>query len=333
MICLNNKYSTTKLLTDKKPKDCPLNLPENTDRKGEGGLRTKGYFKKSYSDKPLISIVTVVYNGEKFLEEAIESVLNQKYDNIEYIIIDGGSSDRTVDIIKKYEDKIDYWVSEPDEGQSDAFIKAFSISQGEWLTWLNGDDLLLAGAINELVKTAQKYPFVTCFTGNIIWTTADKIIIECRKGEKWNNFLPKLGILNVYGPTTFFKKSLYNSVKGINKNLHYKMDTDLWWQFYVSSSKFMRLHNYTWLLRVHENAKTTAQYFKDNASYDENHSSRIRMRQEDDIINKQYRKNISNFGKIYLSILRGVSLPYLSSLWDTIYYKDKYYTDIFKGKK
>ena len=102
-------YSTTQLLTKEIPvlKDSTedkletvLFLLENKSRKAEGGLRTKGYFKKSYPDKPLISIVTVVYNGEKFLEEAIESVLNQNYDNIEYIIIDGGSTDKTIDIIK-----------------------------------------------------------------------------------------------------------------------------------------------------------------------------------------------------------------------------------------
>lgn len=120
-ICLDEKYSTTKLVTQGKlniinnPEDkfeTVLFLPEGENRKGEGGLRTKGYFKKSFDDKPLISIITVVYNGEKYIEETIQSVINQTYDNVEYIIIDGGSTDGTLDIIKKYEDRIDYWVNE-----------------------------------------------------------------------------------------------------------------------------------------------------------------------------------------------------------------------------
>ena len=113
-LCLDEKYSTTRLVTKEKleivnnPDDkfeSVLFLPEDVGRKGEGGLRTKKYFKKSFKDKPLISIITVVFNGEQFLEETIQSVINQTYDNIEYIIIDGGSTDGTLDIIKKYEDK------------------------------------------------------------------------------------------------------------------------------------------------------------------------------------------------------------------------------------
>lgn len=150
-ICLNNKHSTTKLLTKEYPKiinnledkfESVLFLPEGEDRRGEGGLRTKGYFKKSYEDKPLISIVTVVFNGEEFLEETIQSVINQTYDNVEYIIIDGGSTDGTVDIIKKYEDRIDYWVSEKDSGIYDAMNKGISLFQGQYIWFINAGDLL-----------------------------------------------------------------------------------------------------------------------------------------------------------------------------------------------
>ena len=91
-------------------------------------------------DTPLISIVTVVYNGEKYLEDSIKSVLNQSYKNIEYIIIDGGSTDGTLGIIRKYEKYISYWVSEPDKGQSDALNKGFKKSTGSILAWLNADD-------------------------------------------------------------------------------------------------------------------------------------------------------------------------------------------------
>ena len=166
---INRTYSTTSLLTTKKPDILPnledqfetlLFLPKGENRKGEGGLRTKGYFKKPYEDKPLISIITVVYNGEKYLEETIQSVINQTYDNVEYIIIDGGSTDGTVDIIKKYEDQIDYWVSEKDTGMYNALNKGFSCAQGDYLGWLNADDTLFPNAFKDINTVFKSFPDV-----------------------------------------------------------------------------------------------------------------------------------------------------------------------------
>ncbi|GAA0670530.1 glycosyltransferase family 2 protein [Rheinheimera tangshanensis] len=119
-------------------------LPISVSRKGEGGLRTKGITKFGSGVKPLISIITVVYNGEKYLEESILSVTNQVYDNIEYIIVDGGSKDGTLDIIHRYEHVIDYWVSEGDRGIYDAMNKAISLaSPGAWVLIIGADDRLL----------------------------------------------------------------------------------------------------------------------------------------------------------------------------------------------
>ena len=98
----------------------------------EGGLRTKGNLKKSNNINPLVSIVTVVLNGEKYLESTIQSIVGQSYENMEYIIVDGGSSDKTINIIKKYENKIDYWVSEQDKGISDAFNKGVKYAKGDY---------------------------------------------------------------------------------------------------------------------------------------------------------------------------------------------------------
>jgi len=156
IICLDKNYSTTRLLTQEKPTiihnsseklETVLFLPRNEERKGEGGLRTKGYFKKSYEDKPLITVVTVVYNGEEHLEQTIKSVIEQSYDNVEYLIIDGGSTDGTLDIIKKYEDMIDYWVSEQDEGIYDAMNKGIALSIGEYILFMNAGDWFVDSGI------------------------------------------------------------------------------------------------------------------------------------------------------------------------------------------
>jgi len=104
---------------------------------------------------PLITVITVVYNGAKYLEDTIKSVINQTYPNVEYIIIDGGSTDGTIDIIKKYEDYIDYWVSEPDKGIYDAMNKGIVVSFGEWLNMLNSGDLYYNSMVIENIYTKE----------------------------------------------------------------------------------------------------------------------------------------------------------------------------------
>ena len=163
-IYLNENFSTTRLLTKEKPIienrpedkfETVLFLPEGEHRKGEGGLRTQGYFKKSYEDKPLASIITVVFNGEKYLEETIQSVINQTYDNVEYIIIDGGSTDGTFDIIKKYEEQIDYWVSEKDAGIYDAMNKGIAVCSGEFVGIVNADDIIYKDTLSKVSEAIR----------------------------------------------------------------------------------------------------------------------------------------------------------------------------------
>lgn len=133
-----------------------LFLSENVKRRGEGGIRIHSHLKKSYAGNPLISIVTVVYNGQKHIEQTIQSVLGQSYDNIEYIVIDGGSTDNTVEIIKKYEEKIDYWVSEPDSGIYNAMNKGSSLCTGDYVAFLNADDWYNADTIETVVEKIKE---------------------------------------------------------------------------------------------------------------------------------------------------------------------------------
>lgn len=122
-----------------------------------GGKRYVNNVKVAHPLKPLVSIITVVYNGEQYLEQTILSVLNQTYLNIEYIIVDGGSKDRTVDIIKRYEDQIDYWVSEPDKGIYDAMNKGISLATGELIGIINSDDWYESYCVEEIVELFRQH--------------------------------------------------------------------------------------------------------------------------------------------------------------------------------
>jgi glycosyltransferase involved in cell wall biosynthesis len=330
--CLNyeaiSNQTSRKISTFHSDKDSKLSIFESSNNV-EGGLRIKKLENSKTTNSPLITIVTVSYNSEKFIKETINSVLNQNSDDIEYIIIDGGSTDKTIEIIKNYNDMIDYWISEPDAGQSDALIKGFKLARGEWLCWVNSDDILLPNAIIKLKEEIKKHPKIEWFTGNSIWTDSSNHIIQCRQGEYYNRFLAKVGILVTYGPSCFFKRSLYYRTKGINKELHYMMDTDLWWQFHQEGAAFRRIDGYVWTLRMHSNAKMSGHHFNAELA-DSSHASWLSKSREHNYILSNYKLNTSMTvkitGRVILSLTRITSLRYLIGLWDTIIYKNKIYS-------
>ena len=127
----------------------------DTSAKTEGGMRTLGYATVITPGKPLVSVITVVLNGGQNIESTIKSVLSQDYENIEYLIIDGGSHDETIEIIKKYEEKIDYWISEKDKGLSDALNKGASLATGTSLLYMNcGDSFYSCTTVSKLLHLA-----------------------------------------------------------------------------------------------------------------------------------------------------------------------------------
>jgi len=133
----------------------------------EGGLRTKRIFKSSTPDQPLISIITTVKNGQKHLEEALNSLKKQTYKNFEHIIIDGNSSDETLNIIKKNEDQIDYWISNNDKGIYDGFNIGMSLAKGQYLGFLNSDDQFTTEALSILVGYIKKYKDLDFIFGSV----------------------------------------------------------------------------------------------------------------------------------------------------------------------
>jgi glycosyltransferase involved in cell wall biosynthesis len=234
-ICLNEKYSTTRLVTREKPEvansledkfETVLFLPEGEGRKGEGGLRTKGYFKKSHQDKPLISIITAVFNGEKFLEETIQSIINQTYDNVEYIIIDGGSTDATLDIIKKYEDRIDYWVSEPDKGIYDAWNKALRVAKGEWIMFVGADDFLSQDALEKYCITigtlSEDVEYISAMV-EIIDTDKNSLAVR-GQAWSWNVFRKYMNVAHV---ASLHRKTLFDRLGAFDASYRIAGDYEL----------------------------------------------------------------------------------------------------------
>ena len=207
-----------------------LFLPENENRYGEGGLRTQGYFKKSKQNLPLISVITVVYNGEKYIEQTIKSVVEQTYSNIEYIIVDGGSTDDTLNIIKKYEPVIDYWVSECDNGIYDAMNKGIRLCKGEAVKLINSDDMLKIDSLEKCVKVFNdNRDGIFVINGYI-----DRIDADGRSLAVWTNKNKIINNYNVFNhPSWFVPSSVYKQY-GLY-NTEYKISSD--YEYYLRLKK------------------------------------------------------------------------------------------------
>lgn len=179
-----------------------------------------------------ITIITPSFNQAQFLEQTIDSVLSQKYHNLEYIIIDGGSQDRSVEIIKKHEKYLKYWVSEKDRGQSHAINKGLSIATGEIVNWLNSDDYYQPNALN-LISELFADPKVSavCAKSNIV-ASGEILKISSGTDVYGKNISKTIGWARIDQPETFFRASAYRHVGLLNENLHYIMDKE-WWSRYL----------------------------------------------------------------------------------------------------
>ena len=208
---------------------------------------------------PKISIVTPSYNQGQYIEQTILSVINQNYPNIEYIIIDGGSTDNTVEIIKKYEDKITYWVSEKDKGQSDALNKGLAKCTGDIFNWINSDDYFEQGTFAKLAnyfKTSNNVDMV-CGYCNYFESNIATITFKHRL-QLFENVEKTLIEQKINQPATFYKLSVINSLGGINTDLHYGMDLDLWFRYLLQfgQENIMLVDDLFAHFRLHDESKT-----------------------------------------------------------------------------
>lgn len=204
------------------------------------------------TENQLVSIITPSYNQGMFIEETIKSVLYQDYPDIEYIVVDGGSTDGTLEILRKYEGRL-RWISEKDHGQSDAINKGFGMARGDIFTWLNSDDTYLSGAVRKAVEFLKAHPQVKMVYGKgYLIDENSKIIGECPT-EPFN--IERLSRYNyIYQPSAFFRAEVLNTIGMLDENLHYSMDLDLWIRI-AKNFKVEYLPEFLATFRLHKDSK------------------------------------------------------------------------------
>lgn len=210
---------------------------------------------------PKISIITPSYNQGRYLEETILSIINQDYPNYELIIIDAGSKDNTLDVIRQYESWITYWVSEKDRGQSHAIQKGLEQVTGDIVNWINSDDLVAPGAFHRLAAEFDltKYD-VIC--GNCDYFVNDLNHLDLRNERMGVG--PTVGDTfvgrKINQPSTFFKTSVMKEL-GVNEQFHYTMDLDLWYRYLLRAgqSRILLSDSLFTYFRLHEASKSVAQ--------------------------------------------------------------------------
>lgn len=208
---------------------------------------------KKESSRPLVSIITPSYNQGAFIEETIKSVLAQDYPAIEYIVVDGASTDDTVGILKRYEGRLK-WVSEPDSGQTDAIIKGFAMSSGEVLAWINSDDVYLAHAVSRAVEylTANARAAMVYGKGYNI-DEQGRVLAEYPTEGFDHKRLAEFNFITQ--PSAFFRRTEYLAVGGLDIALHYSLDLDLWIRM-GARYEIGYIRDFLSSTRLHKGAKT-----------------------------------------------------------------------------
>lgn len=208
---------------------------------------------------PTISVVTPSFNQAAFLERTILSVLEQGYPNLEYIIIDGGSTDQSVDIIRRHGPRLAYWESVPDRGQSHAINKGMAHTRGEILTWLNSDDFLEPGALLTVARAFQEQPHagVVVGAGQKVDTSGRRVYYKEPRDLTFDGLCQWMTGNNFMQPSCFFRREAWEACGPLDEDIHIALDVDLW----LKMAKHTAFHKVDALLSTatfHPAAKTAA---------------------------------------------------------------------------
>lgn len=207
---------------------------------------------------PRISVIMPSFNQVAYLEEAVVSVIDQKYPNLEFMIVDGGSTDGSPDIIERYSRHLAYWYCQRDAGQSAAIDHGMSRATGELAGWLNSDDVLLPGALQAVAESYVRNPDAGLFGGNVAFIDSSGLVSGFLRMPSNAAQFARLGIFAVGQAGSFFSIKAYRKVGGIRHDLHYLMDNDLYLRIMLDPSPFAYIDRYLACFRRHAAQKTTA---------------------------------------------------------------------------
>jgi len=210
---------------------------------------------------PQISIVTPSLNQAHFLEETIRSVLLQGYPNLEFIIIDGGSTDGSVEIIKKYEPWLTYWSSEPDSGQTNAINKGFSRVSGDWFAWINSDDYYLSGTLFRVASTMLDNPCVDWIVGTTKIVDSGHNVLDRsvpKSSKDWTDYVcVRQSGVSLPQPSSFWSRKAWLNAGILDESFHYAMDFEYWVRLAKSGIYPLCINEELSAFRLNEGAKTS----------------------------------------------------------------------------
>ena len=206
---------------------------------------------------PKLTIITPSYNQADFLERTILSVLNQNYPNLEYIIVDGGSTDRSVEVIKKYEQYLAYWVSEKDKGQVHAINKGLERATGDWISFQNSDDVYFPGTFQRFGKAALEQSADILY-GDLFMITTDDEVTEVLKTTSYSLTCQILEGMQIHNQSLFFKKSLVEKYGEFDESFRFAFDYEFITRYTLhDSTKIRKIDGLGGALRVHADAKSS----------------------------------------------------------------------------
>lgn len=197
------------------------------------------------------------FNQGMFLEEAIRSILDQHYPNLEFMILDAQSTDNSRAIIEEYASSLAYWRSEPDQGQSHAIAQGLARATGDLLGWVNSDDALLPGSLSAIARAWQENPTGSLFGGNYILFDKSGRITRCKRHPANSGWFAQHGLFTFNPPGSFFKRQDYEAVGGVRTDLHYVMDNDLYLRMIARGTRYIYVDRYLSVFRQHEGQKPT----------------------------------------------------------------------------